>query len=397
MAFLAEPQRAHWRRPDIARDIDAGAYLETVLVAAVTSLLLTRLYLQAAGFPQIGANGLHLAHLLWGGLLMLVALVVLLATLGKRLKHFAAAIGGLGFGLFVDEIGKFITSDNNYFFQPSIALIYVILVVLFLGFRAIDKRQASRMELLVNAADHIREVVLDGATRAEVARGLDLLDRSGAIGPLADHIRDLLESAKCQADDGPSRARQVVEWTWRLYERLLGWRWFQRAVVALFVGQAALAVLATVTLAALRLLMLPSFWPTLLRPDRPDLHVSIGGASIVTSLASLLLVVVGVFSLSRDRLAAYRWFERSLLIAILITQVLLFWQDQLAALGGLFWNLVLLVTVRSMIAIETARRHSRWTSTMPSATASSPIASPGPTASPRNTAPNASPKIGVRK
>ena len=111
-----------WRPPDLARDIDAGAYLETMLVAAVTSVLLTRLYLQATGFPQLGGGGLHLAHLLWGGLLMLIAQILLLATLGKRLKHVAATVGGLGFGLFVDELGKFVTSDNNYFFQPAIAM-----------------------------------------------------------------------------------------------------------------------------------------------------------------------------------------------------------------------------------------------------------------------------------
>src|SRR6185503_20062274 len=97
------------RAPELARDIDANAYLETLLVAAVTSVLLTRLYLHMSGYPQLGSGPLHLAHLLWGGLLMLVALVLLLASLGKRLKHVAAAVGGLGFGLFVDEIGKFVT------------------------------------------------------------------------------------------------------------------------------------------------------------------------------------------------------------------------------------------------------------------------------------------------
>src|SRR5438128_220933 len=121
MAQLADPLApptphvARRKRPDLARDIDAGAYLETLLVAAVSSVLLTRLYLGMTGYPRIGGGPLHLAHLLWGGLLMLIGLVLLLSMLGKRLKHFAAAIGGVGFGLFIDEIGKFVTADNNYF------------------------------------------------------------------------------------------------------------------------------------------------------------------------------------------------------------------------------------------------------------------------------------------
>jgi hypothetical protein len=143
--------------------------------------------------------------------------------------------------------------------------------------------------------------------------------------------------------------------------------------------------------------------------EPPSLHLSLGAASVATSLGSLLLVLISVFYLPRQRVSAYHWFERSLLVAILVTQVMLFWQDQFAALGGLFLNLVLLVLVRSMIGLEAARGVSRsaeqprgvgqprWTSTMPSATATSPIASPGPIVSPRNSAPNASPNIGVRK
>src|SRR5207302_8539217 len=113
---------------------------------------------------------------------------------------------------------------------------------------------------------------------------------------------------------------------------------------------------------------------------------SLGAASVATSLVSLVLVAIGLLYLPRSRVRAYRWFERSLLIAILITQVMLFWQDQFAALGGLFWNLALLTVVRSMISLERARAQPRWTSTIPSVTATSPTMSPGPTVSPRNNA-----------
>jgi len=363
----SEASEAWWRTPDLARDIDAGAYLETMLVAAVSSVLLTRLYLQATGFPQIGGGGLHLAHLLWGGLLMLIALVLLLATLGKRLKHLSAAVGGFGFGLFVDEIGKFITSDNNYFFQPAIALIYLIMVGLFLLFRAIERRNPSPLELLVNAADHVREVVLDGATRAEVARGLDLLARSGARGPLVDHIRAVLEAAEYEPDGGPTLVRRMAGSAWRTYDRLVAWQWFQRGVLLVFAGQALLGLLAALVVGALGTMQLPQVWQSMAISDQPPqlllpemtVASSIGAASVATSALSLFLVMVGVIHLPRKRITAYRWFERSLLLAILVTQVMLFWQDQFAALGGLIFNLVLLTVVRSMISLERARARSR--------------------------------------
>ncbi len=97
----------------VVRDVDAGDYLEAFFVAAVGTVLGIRAFLELAGYPQLGGGGLHVAHLLWGGLLMLVALVLLLGFVGKRAEWAAAVVGGAGFGAFVDELGKFITADND--------------------------------------------------------------------------------------------------------------------------------------------------------------------------------------------------------------------------------------------------------------------------------------------
>ena len=48
-------------------------------------------------------------------------------------------IAGAGFGTFIDELGKFITRDHDYFFRPTAGLLYVIFVLLFLAFRALDR------------------------------------------------------------------------------------------------------------------------------------------------------------------------------------------------------------------------------------------------------------------
>jgi hypothetical protein len=67
------------------------------------------------GYPQIGNDVLHIAHALWGGLLLLVALMLPLAFANRRFLQASAWLGGVGAGLFIDEVGKFITQANDYF------------------------------------------------------------------------------------------------------------------------------------------------------------------------------------------------------------------------------------------------------------------------------------------
>ena len=128
------------------RNVYARDHLEIFLVSAITSLLLLRFYLKEAGYPQVGNGTLHIAHMLWGGLLMLIAIITSLSFLGVRAQRFTALVGGVGFGIFIDELGKFITRDNNYFFRPTIGLIYAIFAVLYLAINFLTRNQKLSSE-----------------------------------------------------------------------------------------------------------------------------------------------------------------------------------------------------------------------------------------------------------
>lgn len=336
----------HLRGFEVVRNVDAGTYLEAFLVSAVASMLVIRLYLKMTGFPQVGGGGVHIAHMLWGGLLMMVAVIMLVAYLGKRMKRLASIIGGIGFGAFIDELGKFITSDNNYFYRPTTGIIYVIFIGLFLVFRWIDRRRRlSRQELLVNAADMVQEVILDGASSDEIGRALKMLQESDSRTELADAIRAVVLSAECAQEVPPSLAARCTAFGRRTYDRLIGHRRVQALILLAFTGNAFIGLIVTCAI-------LISEGPSgLLAPDERSLFTI--GQTIASAVVSIL-TVVGTFWLPRSRINAYRWYKRSVLTTIFFVQVFLFVDDQFAALGGLAANLVLLSALNVMLRAEFA-------------------------------------------
>src|SRR5262249_50838242 len=141
-----------------ARNANLGSLHLAFFVTAIVTELCIRTQLWLTHYPQLGGHGLHIAHLLWGGLFMVIALAILLSFLGRGARQAAAIVAGVGFGFFIDELGKFITADNNYFYKPAAGIIYLIFIALYLSSRAFQHyRGLNEAEKVRNAIELIGE------------------------------------------------------------------------------------------------------------------------------------------------------------------------------------------------------------------------------------------------
>lgn len=267
------------------RDTDTGNLLELLMVMAVVTILINRAFLAMTHYPKIAFGSLHIAHMLWGGLLMLAALVMIFRFWNPSIRRLAAFISGVGFGLFIDELGKFITEDNDYFFQPTIAILYILFITLFLVFRSLINRfPLTEKEISVN-------------------RSLRKMLRSSTI-PESRYLR------------GYYFVRQKA---FTALNRFLTIPKVIPTVMLLFVFTSLLQF------ATIFGWVSPNWVP----------FDNVSGLSIVGVFISSFFVLIGLLRFRSSKTTAAHWFKRAILINIFITHIFLFYQSQLTALWGL--------------------------------------------------------------
>jgi hypothetical protein len=209
--------------------------LDTMLVCAVATILIVRTQLWLTNYPQLGGRGLHIAHLLWGGLLMLVALVILLGFVSPSAREVAAVVGGVGLGLFIDELGKFVTADNNYFFKPTAAIIYCFFIIFFLAIRGLDRRRGfTQREYLVNVIEILKESALRDLDDSKRRRALALLAQADQSDPLVPELRGMLEQMRSRPTPAAPAATRAARRIRAAFFDVVDRPWFGRAIVAFF-------------------------------------------------------------------------------------------------------------------------------------------------------------------
>jgi hypothetical protein len=177
-------------------------YVLTSLVAFAATVIVTRAFLELTGYPQIGNDVLHIAHALWGGLLLFVSALLPLVLANRWAIHLSALLGGIGIGLFIDEVGKFITQANDYFFPPSLSIIYgFFLIVVFIYLTIRRHRKQDPRVAMYWVLDWLQDALdgdLDAAEAARIEAQLAVVRESDRheLVALADAISAYLQDEK---------------------------------------------------------------------------------------------------------------------------------------------------------------------------------------------------------
>lgn len=321
----------------------AEQYILITLLSFASSVTLTRIFLELTGYPQLGGGELHIAHVLWGGLLLFVASMFPLVAANRWAFTVSAVLSGMGVGLFIDEVGKFITSSNDYFYPLAAPIIYAFFLLVVLVYLRVRRppTRSPRAELF-RSLDELEEVLehdLDQTERADLeARLSAVADQRDEpqLAALARAILDVLPGLTLVPSMPTFLDRSLdiwknVETRWVTLTRL-------RAMLA--GGMFALGIVAISKL--INALPMQSTRNSL---ESVLIHLVTGGqirgfsgiswfliSTAIEAAVGLVLVISAILLVSgNDRLAVNFGFA-SLLLALSAVNLLVFYFDQFSTI-----------------------------------------------------------------
>lgn len=181
----------------------AQTYILVSLVSFAGTVVLTRLFLEITGYPQIGRGELHIAHVLWGGLILFVAALFPLIFANQWALTVSSVLSGVGIGLFIDEVGKFITRDNDYFFPPAAPIIYAFFLLTVLVYIRVRRphNHDARQELyqILEGLGEVLDHDLDPSERSALEHRLLSVSDSVEYPNLANLAQALLAFTRIEA------------------------------------------------------------------------------------------------------------------------------------------------------------------------------------------------------
>ncbi len=334
------------------RSYDFVQKLEWFLIAGVTMILVIRTQLWLTNYPQLGGGGLHIAHLLYGGIFMALAIWISLIYLNRWARVVTAVLGGIGFGFFIDELGKFVTEDNDYFFKPAAGIIYLIFIIMFLAIRELSRRQSlDPGTALANALAFLPATVTGEFRHNDRETAMELLDRSDQEDPRVGQARAFFNQVSVTPTGEPSR---LSRWAGGLHRRITALTELPQFGAVLTAVIVAWAVLSMLGAAAIEINIGDVNDGSAIPGEESSLSASLRSISIMVSVG---FVALGVFRIRRDEhQRAYRAFSLALLVSIFVTRFFSFLDSQFTAVFGLGIDLLLYAAIAELASQDSQKK-----------------------------------------
>jgi hypothetical protein len=316
------------------RNLEAGDLIENFLVSSASAIILLRIFLNLANYPQIDPGGLHVAHMLFGGIIMMLSIIAQLIFLDREIRHATSITGGIGFGIFIDEIGKFITRDHNYFYRPTFAIIYVIFISIFLITRVLEKLSPhSPEEYTINAVEILKSIISNRSSSRDNPQILNAINLFKNLDlPFISDLRATLIKAIPFSKEKNSLIFTIKSKIKESYKSSINNRYFVKLIIWMFVAFSSFQLISSLS--------------NLKRAN--ELLVQ---TELLSSSLSGIIVLVGLQNIIRRTkiIFSYKLFKFSILISIFITQFLRFMNQQLSAVIFLILDLLALNVFQHLI------------------------------------------------
>jgi hypothetical protein len=324
---------------ELYRHKNSEKHLFLFTISFIVSVFAIRIFLELTNYMQLGGGGLHIAHVLWGGLSMLIAGISLIVYQGERIYVVSSILLGIGFGFFIDEIGKFITTDNNYFFAPAAAIIYAFMIISFLlAYYYRRQKKFKVKEEMISVLEEMKDVVggnFHVNQKNELLERIEYLKQNAVetnIKNLAGDIDELIRSDQFKIKGPPKFT--VDAFFFKLEKKIQ--QFFIRTRIAEMTIPYYLLVKAITTISGILIINYTYFVEqNTIGTEISPIHFGTGqGILIIYSVLSFVYVLMLVYSfylLKTNVILGLKIARTSQLYSILLLNVFAFYFEQFSA------------------------------------------------------------------
>ena len=328
-----------------------------LMISSLVTLLVTRYYLQLRGWPTISFGVWHIAHANWGGMLMIIGSMLTLVFHGEKIRKTSAVVSGMGWGLFIDEVGKYITKNNDYWFQPAIIIIYISFIILYLIYRHLENSQPQDNKTLlysvINRLEDAGENELDENKKQETIKKLNkIIRREKDL-----NIKNLAKDLKLFFEKQKAKKVSKNNW-WQILIAKTGYysynKFFKTKLVifglSAFTGVWAIDKIqetVRILINPQKMQMIQKFNDSYDLISKSDFYMMVG--KIFFDSVTAVFFVVGIFfMMTRRKFKGLKFFQMGLIVSIFLSSVFKLYFEQFSEVWVIVTSIILFFVISKM-------------------------------------------------